>query len=144
VQLLMHHLALRGEYHTATLLIHPDNERSLALAARNRFVLHSRLDDNCYYKRPIPPLTYTDGVVMLRRPRVDDIDRLGCVDGALVLAHQGDQLVGVELGARPWHDEGLDCLAPPVVGDADHRRHRHAGVRAQDVLDFARVHVEAA
>ena len=74
VQLLMHHLALRGAQHTATLLIRRDNERSLELAARTRFVLHGDLDSNAYYKRPIPALTYTDGVVTLRRQRVDDID----------------------------------------------------------------------
>jgi RimJ/RimL family protein N-acetyltransferase len=74
VQLLMHHLACATQYHTATLLIHPENVRSLALAARTRFTRRGDLDGNPYFKRAIPPLTYSDGVVTIRRQRIDDID----------------------------------------------------------------------
>jgi RimJ/RimL family protein N-acetyltransferase len=74
VQLLMHHLAISGEYDTATLLIHPQNARSLALASRNRFTPHGDLDGNPYFKRPVPPLAYGDGTVTIRRRRVEDLD----------------------------------------------------------------------
>lgn len=53
VQLLMKHLATDTDHHTATLLIHPENERSLALAERNAFVPHGDLDGNPYFKRRI-------------------------------------------------------------------------------------------
>lgn len=67
VKLLLHHLALAGDHHTATLLIHPDNARSLALAERTGFSSHGELDGNPYWKRPVPPLSYSDGTVTIRR-----------------------------------------------------------------------------
>lgn len=69
VQLLMHHLADDTSWATATLLIHPDNDRSLALARRLRFVSHGELDGSRYWKRPIPALTYTDSFVTIRGGR---------------------------------------------------------------------------
>jgi RimJ/RimL family protein N-acetyltransferase len=74
VQLLAHHLSVVTDHHTATLLIQRDNVRSLALAARLGFSHHSDVDGNRYFKRPLPALTYSDGVVTLRRQRVEDID----------------------------------------------------------------------
>lgn len=74
VQLLMHHLAVDTEHQTATLLIHPQNHRSLALAARARFTAHGQLDGSRYFRRPVPPLTYTDATVTIRRPSTDDLD----------------------------------------------------------------------
>ena len=53
MQLLLQHLALDTDFHTATLLIHPDNDKSLALAARNDFVAHGDLDGNPYFKRSV-------------------------------------------------------------------------------------------
>jgi RimJ/RimL family protein N-acetyltransferase len=53
VRLLVAHLAERGEHHTATLLIHPDNERSLALADRLEFDSAGDLDGIPYFKQPI-------------------------------------------------------------------------------------------
>ena len=55
VKLLLHHLALTGSATVATLLIHPDNARSLALAERAGFVRHGDLDGNPYWKQPVPP-----------------------------------------------------------------------------------------
>ena len=75
VQLLVHHLAVDSHHHTATLLIHPDNQRSLALAGRARFRSCGDLDGDRYFKRPVPPLTYTDGVVTIRPQRSEDLDR---------------------------------------------------------------------
>ena len=53
VELLLHHLAVDTEYEVATLLIHPENERSLALARRLEFVPHGDLDGNPYFKRAL-------------------------------------------------------------------------------------------
>jgi RimJ/RimL family protein N-acetyltransferase len=53
VQLLMQHLAVETDYDTATLLIHPENERSLALAERNGFAAWGDLDGNPYFKRSV-------------------------------------------------------------------------------------------
>ena len=73
VQLLMHHLAVDTEYEVATLLIHPENERSLALATRTRFSVCGDLDGSRSFKRPVPPLVYTDGVASIRRLRDEDL-----------------------------------------------------------------------
>ena len=73
VQLLMHHLSVDTDFHTATLLIHPDNARSLALATRNRFPAHGDLDGNPYFKRAVPPTSSTDGVVTIRRQSPADL-----------------------------------------------------------------------
>lgn len=78
VHLLLHHLAVRTDRHTATLLIDPDNERSLAIARRADFApsptLPGQRPDQRYFKRLVGPLTYSDGVVTIRRQRVDDLD----------------------------------------------------------------------
>lgn len=73
VQLLMHHLAVDTCYHTATLLIHAGNDRSLDLARRTNFTLSGVVDGNPYFKRPVPPFTYTDGIVTIRRQTPEDI-----------------------------------------------------------------------
>jgi RimJ/RimL family protein N-acetyltransferase len=75
VQLLLHHLAMQAEHHTATLLIDDRNERSLAVARRTRFqpAPSPRAGQACFV-RAVPPLEYSDGVVRIRRPRVDDLD----------------------------------------------------------------------
>jgi RimJ/RimL family protein N-acetyltransferase len=67
VQLLMHHLAVFTRERTATLLIHPANERSLAVAARTRFAASGQVNGDRYFKRPVPPLEYTDVVLTIRR-----------------------------------------------------------------------------
>ncbi len=74
LQLLMHHLAITEQCRAATLLIHPDNVRSRALAERTRFEAQADLDGNPYYKRPVPPLTYSEGAVTIRRRRRDDLE----------------------------------------------------------------------
>ena len=74
VQMLLHHLALDGNQHTATLLIDRGNAASLALAARCRFVRDRDLDGSAFFTRPIPPLSYSDGVVTIRRLRDTDLD----------------------------------------------------------------------
>lgn len=70
----MHHLAARTENRTATLVIDARNTRSLALAARLQFQLTRTDDSQLHFARPVPPLTYTDSVVTIRAPRLDDLD----------------------------------------------------------------------
>lgn len=56
VRLLLDHLAEDTDWTVATLLIHPDNERSLALAHRAGFTRVGDLDGNPYWKKLLPPL----------------------------------------------------------------------------------------
>jgi RimJ/RimL family protein N-acetyltransferase len=53
VALLLRHLAEETEHHTATLLIDPGNEASLAVAARTRFVASGDLGGQRAFKRPL-------------------------------------------------------------------------------------------
>lgn len=73
VQLFMHHLAVDTEHRTATLLIDPQNDRSLALAVRTGFQAVGDLDGSRYFIKPVPPLSYADGVVTIRRQRASDL-----------------------------------------------------------------------
>lgn len=74
VQLLMHHLAVRTDTRVASLVIDAENHRSLAVARRLRFELTRTDDGQHHFARPVPPLTYGDGVVVIRPPRLDDLD----------------------------------------------------------------------
>jgi RimJ/RimL family protein N-acetyltransferase len=82
VRLLVHHLAIVGEHPTATLLIDPENARSLGVAARAGFELHGEVDGQLSLTRAVPPLTYSDGVVTIRRqdPSLDLAQHLGAID----------------------------------------------------------------
>ncbi len=83
VQLLLHHLALDGGWSTASLLIDPENLPSLAVAQRANFVPTGHIRGQHYFRRGVPPLSYSDGVVEIRRQRPDDLDRhLGAIDDA--------------------------------------------------------------
>lgn len=74
VMLLLHHLArTRPEVHTATLAIDADNDRSLAIASRCGFTRAADLPSSTFWTKPVPPLTYTDGTVTIRAPRMDDV-----------------------------------------------------------------------
>jgi RimJ/RimL family protein N-acetyltransferase len=85
VQLLLHHLALDGGWSTASLLIDPENLPSLAVAKRANFVPTGHIRGQHYFRRGVPPLSYSDGVVEIRRQRPDDLDRhLGAIDDAQI------------------------------------------------------------
>ena len=53
VTLLLHHLAVDTHWRTATLLIDPDNEPSLAVARRLGFVASGEVDGELYWKLPV-------------------------------------------------------------------------------------------
>jgi len=53
LELLLVHLGSNTDHHTATLLIAPDNERSLAVARRARFRQVGDLDGNPYFARTV-------------------------------------------------------------------------------------------
>lgn len=74
LQLLVHHLAWRTQVETATLLVDPANERSLALAARAGFAESGSINGDRYLKRSVPPVSSTDGVVTIRPQTVADVD----------------------------------------------------------------------
>lgn len=75
LQLLLHHLAVATDVHMATLLIDPDNRWSLGIARRCGFDDHGTLGDNGsrYFKKPVPPMTYTDGVVTIQPWQLEDV-----------------------------------------------------------------------
>jgi RimJ/RimL family protein N-acetyltransferase len=75
LQLLMHHLATRTDYRTAVLRVQPGDADSLAVAAAAGFTRGALADGSYTLSRPVPPLTYTDGVITIRRQRTDDLDR---------------------------------------------------------------------
>jgi len=74
VQLLTHHLAVRTDNDAATLVIDAENERSLALATRLDFTLKRIEERQHYFARPVPPLAYSDGIVTIRPPLLEDLD----------------------------------------------------------------------
>jgi RimJ/RimL family protein N-acetyltransferase len=55
LQLLLRHLATVPDVQTATLLIHAQNERSIALGIRAGFASRPDLDGNRYLGRPVRP-----------------------------------------------------------------------------------------
>lgn len=73
VELLVHHLAVDTDATCATLLIHPDNHRSLGLARRIGAVRRPDLDGIPYFGLAVPPKEYGDGVVTIRRLQPDDL-----------------------------------------------------------------------
>ncbi|MCA9704655.1 MAG: GNAT family N-acetyltransferase [Myxococcales bacterium] len=74
VMLLVHRIALEGQYRTASVLIDRGNTGSLRVAARARFARGREVGNNDYLVRAIPPLTYGDGVVTIRRQDPADLD----------------------------------------------------------------------
>jgi RimJ/RimL family protein N-acetyltransferase len=71
VRLLLHHLAVRTGYTMASLLIDPANDRSLAVAARIGAVPAAHPGGR-YFRQPVPPLFYSDGIVTIRPPQPGD------------------------------------------------------------------------
>jgi RimJ/RimL family protein N-acetyltransferase len=75
VQLLLHHLAARTAYRTAILPVRPGDAEAAAVAAAAGFLPGEGAGRGYGLSRPVPPLSYTDGVVSIRRQRPDDIGR---------------------------------------------------------------------
>src|SRR4051794_15836485 len=79
-----------------------------------------------------------------QRDRVDEVDRLRRMYGALPVLDQVDELAGLDRRVRTAHDNGLDRFAPLLVRHPDDGNLRHARMGADDVLDLAREDVETA
>jgi RimJ/RimL family protein N-acetyltransferase len=75
VQLLLHHLATRTEHRTAMLEVRPGDRDALEVASAAGFVPSASTGGGSLFSRSVPPVSYTDGVVTIRRQRPDDIDR---------------------------------------------------------------------
>ncbi len=81
LQLLMHHLAVRTSFRLALLDVPPSDAAYLAIATAAGFSARTAGRGAGVLSRPVPPLTYTDGVVTIRRQRPDDIDaHLAAID----------------------------------------------------------------
>lgn len=74
VKLLLHHLAVAGAATKALLLIDPENAPSRALASRAGFSTAGEIEGQLRFVRPVPPLSYTDGDVCIRRRDPDDLE----------------------------------------------------------------------
>lgn len=77
VMLLLHHLAHTGQWSVATLAIDLGNDWSVGVARRCGFVEHGTITgekESHFFRRPVPPLTYTDGVVTIRKPTEADAE----------------------------------------------------------------------
>lgn len=116
VKLLLHRLALDAPHTTATLLIHPENRRSLAMAERTGFRRHGDLDGNPYWKQPIPPVRYSDGVVTIRPPEVLDLE-------ADLESKDEEQIRWLWL---PRHRESWEAMT-----SREQRAHARAGLEAR-------------
>jgi RimJ/RimL family protein N-acetyltransferase len=53
VELLLRHLDAATPFHTAALLIHPDNVASLAVATKSGFAPSGEVEGSRYFKRPL-------------------------------------------------------------------------------------------
>jgi RimJ/RimL family protein N-acetyltransferase len=81
LQLLMHHLAVRTSVRVALLDVPQSDAATLAIATAAGFSARTAGHGAVVLSRPVPPLTYTDGVVTIRRQRPDDIDaHLAAID----------------------------------------------------------------
>lgn len=74
VQLLAHHLSVTEACESMTVLIRPENHRSLAVATRAGFVEAGTVDGSVLLRRPVPPCSYTDGVVTIRPQEASDLE----------------------------------------------------------------------
>jgi RimJ/RimL family protein N-acetyltransferase len=74
VQLLMHHLATCTPVSAAVLVIDRQNRASLTLAARLGFPKVDERERNIWFRRAVPSVSYSDGVVSIRRPEADDLE----------------------------------------------------------------------
>lgn len=134
VQLLLHHLAVDTGVRVATLLIHPQNHRSLALGARTGFVRRGDLDGVPYLARPVPPLAYTAGDVTVRFT--------GSVGPRWTFALDGDDVATVDCDPAgdatisvPAQQEGAGDLLVRFLRDHTGVRNvRRAGRRRRDAV----------
>src|SRR6478609_8636372 len=80
-----------------------------------------------------------------QRHRVDEVNRLGCINRRLPLPHQSDQRLskGRAIGSRVNHQHSRHPLPPLLIGQTDDAALPHERMRVQDVLDLARIDVEA-
>jgi RimJ/RimL family protein N-acetyltransferase len=74
LMLLVHRLAVEGQYRTASVVIDRRNTASLAVAIRAGFTGRRKMGDSDYLARPVPPVTYSDGVVAIRRQDPADLE----------------------------------------------------------------------
>ena len=74
VMLLMHRLAMEGKYRLASVKIDEGNVGSLGVVANAGFERREYGGKSVYLVRSIPPLSYSDGVVTIRRQDPTDVD----------------------------------------------------------------------
>jgi RimJ/RimL family protein N-acetyltransferase len=75
MHLLLHHLATRTNIRTAVVRPGPSEAGLLDVAVAAGFAVRGTIGGERLLTRPVPPVSYTDGVITIRPLRVDDIDR---------------------------------------------------------------------
>lgn len=115
VQLLLHRLALEGRHHIAAMLIDAENKASVAVAARARFTLRGNINASRYFVRQVPPVSYSDGTIAIRRQHPDDLD-------ADLAAKDDEQIDRLWL---PGERERWEAMMP-----AEQRTHALRGLQA--------------
>ena len=88
--LLIRHLAQATPFRTATLLIHPDNAASLAVAAKSGFAPRGEIEGSRYFKRPV-------FVAGRDQPAVEDAIALAAV------VHRGQRYASPETEPYVFH-----------------------------------------
>jgi RimJ/RimL family protein N-acetyltransferase len=75
MHLLLHHLATRTDFRTAVIQPAVADAGLPEVAIAAGFADRGNVNGRRLLSRPVPPVSYTDGVVTIRPLRVDDIDR---------------------------------------------------------------------
>jgi len=118
VMLLLHHLAQATDVRVATLAIDADNPWSLGVAHRCGFADAGTITGERtarFFRKAVPPLTYTDGVVTIRPFRSDDLDRD-------LTAKDTEQIRWLWLPGQPEHWRSMSV--------AERRAHAERGISA--------------
>ena len=148
VKLLVHRMAIDGRYTSASVLIDRGNTASLAVAIRAGFGDRREMGDNEYLVRAVPPLSYGDGVITIRRQDPADVDDDRDAFGS------GPQWTFAVDTATVRCVAYIDCdLASPNAppGEAniafschpDHRGHGHVARAVRLILRFVADHTGA-
>src|SRR3984893_14428294 len=88
-----------------------------------------------------PQLGLAHFAVRVARELVDELDHTGTLVVGEVVSTPGDQAVGAERRPRARLHDGVEDLAPALVGHAENGAVHHVGMLVEGILDLARIDV---